>query len=381
MKILMNAYQMTGEITGTDRVAFNVLRHLQKLDAQNEYVVICREHSTYIPGIIAASNFKVRFAEDRTEPRAFRMVSRVYRLLKRILLERPDLYFSFHNLSAPLIKSCPTIVSNLDIIPVVFPDLYYDHPVQRYLHLMLIQRATRVGDRFISISEFSKDQLVRRFGVDPSKVLVVYLGIEEKFARIEEDRVLRKLKEKYGLPSRYILTMGSTEPRKNLVAAVKAYSRFPQKLRQEVGLVVIGRPWRGRAISPFLSTLPLTEAEAGGIVLLGYVEDDDLPGLYSAADVFLYPSLYEGFGLPPLEAMACGTPVVCSNTTSLPEVIGEAGILVDPNDPGAMAEQLVRLLTDRSAREALAAKGLAHAKRFSWEETTQRVLQVFRQFE
>ncbi|MFN3476508.1 MAG: glycosyltransferase family 4 protein [Candidatus Methylomirabilales bacterium] len=381
MKILMNAYQMTEEITGTDRFAFNVLRHLQTLDAQNEYIVVCRKHSAYIPGIITASNFTIRLAEDRAEPRAFRMASRIFRFLRRVLLERPDLSFSFHNLSAPLIKSCPTIVSNLDLIPVVFPDLYYDHPLQRYLHLMLIRRATRVGDRFISISAFSKDQLVRRFGVNPSKVLVVSLGIEEKFVRIEDDQVLRGVKEKYGLPNRYILTAGSTEPRKNVVAAIKAYSRLPRPLRREVGLVVIGRPWRGRGISSLLATLPLSEREAGDIVFPGSVEDDDLPAVYSAADVFLYPSLYEGFGLPPLEAMACGTPVVCSNTTALPEVVGDAGILVDPHDPRAISERLAWLFTDRPARDALVAKGLAHAKHFSWEETTLRILQVFRQFE
>ena len=381
MKILINAYQMTEEITGTDRCAFNVLRHLQNLDAHNEYIVVCRENSTYIPPVIRAPNVTVRYAGDWRKSRALRIASRGYSFLRRLLIERPDLHFSFHNLSAPFIKSCPTVVTNLDIIPLVFPDLYFEDRAHKYRSLMRIKRAVRVADRFISISEFSRDELVRRFGIDPARVTVVYLGIEEKFVRTDEDHLLKMLRKQYGLPRRYILTVGSTEPRKNVVAAVRAYSKLPRAFREEVGLVVIGRPWRGRTTSSLLASLSLAEGEASRLVFPGYVEDDDLPGLYSAAEVFLYHSLYEGFGLPPLEAMACGTPVICSNTTSLPEVIGDGGVLVDPEDPDAIATEVARLLTDAALRDELVRKGLARAKQFSWESTARAILQVFRQFE
>ncbi len=381
MKVLIDAYQMAEEITGTDRFAANVLRHLQELDRENAYTVLCRPHSTYIPRIVTAPNFMIRYARHHARPRLTRVASRVGNLLRKVLLERPDLHFSFHNLSAPLLKSCPVVVSNLDVVPLVFPDLYYEGRGHRYRSWLRVKHAIRVADRFVSISEFSKAELVRRFAIDPAKVTVVYLGVDERFARVEESHVLAMLKKRYALPDRYVLTIGSTEPRKNVGAAIEAYRRLPGELRAAVGLVVIGRPWRGRAPASLVPPRQENGGGAGAIIFPGYVGDDDLPGLYSSAEVFLYPSVYEGFGLPPLEAMACGTPAICSNRTALPEVIGDGGILVDPGDPDAMATELARLLTDRSARETWAAKGRARAGQFSWRETARGILQVFRQFE
>ncbi len=371
MKIEITAWQLAPEVTGTDRFAYNVLRELQAIDGENSYQINCRHGNTYIPAIVTAPNFRVVYHKRARRSDPLALPWHVARSIRR-RRARPDLFFSFHNFSLPLLKACPTVVSALDFVPLAFPEQYHPRLPRRVIYRELVRKAVRDGDHFVAISEFTKSDLVNRFDVDPERITVVRLAAEPVFRPVDSREAHLHVRERYALPDRFILTMGSTEPRKNVVSAVRAYERLPPPLKEEVALVVTGNPWHG------LSTASWGIEERARIHFAGYVDHEDMPTLYSSADVFVFPSLYEGFGMPPLEAMACGTPVVCSNATSLPEVAEGAALMVDPLDVEAMSAALERALQPEIADE-LRRRGLARAATFSWESTARCLLDIFRE--
>lgn len=232
----------------------------------------------------------------------------------------------------------------------------------RFLLPRLVRRVRRV----IADSEFTKSRLVATSGLNPDKVVVVPVGVDPRFRPEEADR-LNEVVAALGLPSpRYVLSLGSLEPRKNLGHLLKAWEMAHKRMPDDVWLVVAGAKGKPMIFKDVeLNDLPRR------VILTGFVADELLPRLYAGALAFVYPSLYEGFGLPPLEAMACGTPVLTSNVASLPEVVGEAGIMVDPYDTEAIAEGLTRLVEDSALRDEMRRRGLERARLFSWERTAE----------
>jgi glycosyltransferase involved in cell wall biosynthesis len=237
----------------------------------------------------------------------------------------------------------------------------------RFLLPRLAQRSRRV----ITVSEFTKQRILVHTKVSPDKVKVIHSGVDSRFcpkaiARLEEAAARLRL------PSRHlILAVGSLEPRKNLVRLFQAWSRIQDRIPEDVWLVVAGASGNSRIFSGGqLDALPPR------VLLAGHVEEHLLPSLCAGAIAMVYPSLYEGFGLPPLEAMASGTPVLAGNRSSLPEIVGDAGLLVDPFDVEAIAEGICRLIEDSSLREDLRRKGLLRAKQFSWDVTARRTWDV-----
>ncbi len=234
---------------------------------------------------------------------------------------------------------------------------------------MLPQLARRVR-RVVTVSEFSRQRILTHCQVPDERVVAIPNGVDSRFHRVaisQQDQA----REKFSLSGRYILCVGSLEPRKNLGRLLTAWSSVPH-LHSEWNLVLVGgndHVYRGVGL----------DAPLSGVKMLGRVDDEWLPAIYSAAEMFVYPSLYEGFGLTVLEAMACGTPVICSSTTSLPEVAGEAAMLVDPENSVALASAIDKLATDDSLRELLRQRGLARSQQFSWDvaaEKTWNVLQA-----
>jgi len=278
----------------------------------------------------------------------------------------------FHYMG-PLLSPCPTVTVVHDVVWRALPQTF---PRRARLWLDAFLPGTmRRAAAVVTVSKFSRGEIARHFGVPPAKIHVVHDAVDASFHPVTDSAALAAVREKYQLPQRFILSIGLLQPRKNVVGLVDAYAGLPAARRQEIGLAIAGRPgWRYDAI--------LRRAEAGaapGIVrVTGYVDDEDLPALYSAATCLAYPSLYEGFGLPPLEAMACGTPVLCSNVTSLPEVVGDAALTVDPYDVDALRDGLERLLTDEALRKRLWAAGIERAKRFTWEASARSLLAVLR---
>lgn len=261
---------------------------------------------------------------------------------------------------------------------VTVPDLAFERYPEETMPGMLdhlrrvVPRSALHADRVIAISAATRDDLHELYGVPVEKVVVTPLGVEERFNTHHTDGEETVLRERYGLPTGpFVLTVGTLQPRKNHGRLVEALARIDSP----AGLVIAGGSgWAYDEVREAVEGLGLSQR----VTFTGYVADDDLPALYRAATVFAYPALYEGFGLPVLEAMACGAPVVTSRKSSLPEVTGpEAALLVDPLDVDAIAAALERLLTDDALREDLRAKGIARARQFTWQATAAATWAVY----
>ncbi len=232
----------------------------------------------------------------------------------------------------------------------------------------VVPRSVRRADHILVDSDATRRDLIDLYGTPSEKVSVVYSGVDARFGPVEQAGAIRAVRAKYGIgDGPFILSVGTVQPRKNYARLAEAFYRLDQP---DLSLVIAGgKGWLEDDLYTRIDALGL----GGRVRFIGFADDDDLPALYSAARVFAFPSLYEGFGLPPLEAMACGTPVVASNVSSVPEVVGEAGLLVDPLDVDALAGALARALDDETLRADLIEKGREQAGAFTWDQTASAV--------
>ncbi len=282
---------------------------------------------------------------------------------------RPDVYHS-PNYILPLAVGCPTVVTVHDLF-YLDSSLYRlrSHVYLTVLANMAIRRATRV----ICVSDYTRQALARRFPAAADKVRVVGEGVDARF-RPASSGAIADFRERLGLGFPYVLFLGTIEPRKNLAPLIRAFERAVASARLPHHLVIAGAAgWKDGPVWSAYESSGIRDR----IHLIGYLSEDDLPTAYSAADVFAYPSHAEGFGLPALEAMACGTAVLTSNTSALPEVVGESGLLVDPLDEEALARGLQRLLCDRAEREARSESGIARAATFNWSRVAEQTMAVY----
>ena len=270
----------------------------------------------------------------------------------------------------PRLRTPASVMTLYDLSFALFPETHLR--ILRWSSNVLVPRFLRACDRVIAISESTKRDAVRLYGIPEDKIVVTHLAAEDRFRPADPDRVA-EVRDRFGLPARFILYVGTIEPRKNLDVLLGALRRLKGQGR-EVPLVVAGR--LGWLYDGFLAKIRSLGLES--LVLLpGFVPDDDLPALYTAAEAFVYPSVYEGFGIPVLEAMGCGTPVLCSDASSLPEVAGDAGILLPSGDPAAWADAIGRLMEDTALRSELRERGFRQSSRFRWEETARRTWEVY----
>ncbi len=293
-------------------------------------------------------------------------LSQQWRVPAALLRSHDSLYHSPYYLM-PYFPGVPTLLTVYDVIPLRFPE--HSTARARLLFRLTTKLALHASEHVIAISEATKQDYVRFFGVPPERITAIPLAASDRFRPRPLEEV-ESLRRKYGLPDRFFLYLGSNKPHKNLVRLVEAWARVAS---DEVALVVAGA-WIPRYPEPKQA------AERLGVPVrwLGPVPEDDLPALYSAAEAFVFPSLYEGFGLPVLEAMACGVPVACSNTSSLPEVAGDAALYFDPESVDSISEALRRLLLDTELRVTLRGWGLERAREFSWDQTAEKTLEVYR---
>lgn len=299
-------------------------------------------------------------------------------LLRRLLWENTSMpsqarqqkvdVFYFTDYGMPLVRPAPIVVITVhDLSCVRYPETFGQARAayKRILTAASVKRATRI----VAPSQSTKRDLVELMGVADDKVAVVAEGVSSHFRPIRDPAVLRALSDKYRLPDRFILYVGTMEPRKNLAALISSMEILKKSYHIEIALVLAG---------PEGWLMDSHNLAATSVVVrpLGFVDEEDLPVLYSLADALAYPSFYEGFGLPALEAMACGTPVVASKTAALSEVVDEAGMLIDPRLPKDLAEALAAVLTRPLWRAELRAKGLERARQFNWERTASRLWEV-----
>jgi len=272
----------------------------------------------------------------------------------------------------PRLHRCMTLY---DLIPILYPQYFQgarDHLVQRML------RSIGPEDWVFAISHSTRDDLCNHGGVAPERVLVTHLAAAETFWPRTDPEGLAAMRSRLGIPEGdYVLAVGTLEPRKNLERAIRAFfALVEQQNITDLNLVLVGP--RGWDFSGLFETIAAAPRLAGRVMTTGFVDDDTLAWLYSGALLFVYPSLYEGFGLPPLEAMQCGAPVVTSNGSSLPEIVGGAAILVDPTDEDAIAAAMYALHDDAALRQAHRDAGLRQAERFSWQRTAEQTVAGYR---
>ena len=277
---------------------------------------------------------------------------------------RPDVTMFFNYYLPPLAAGKKVLV--------VYDTVIKDHPETmsfktRTMLKLTLKRSIKRADRIITISEFSKGQIIKHFGVAPEDILIIPCAADgRKFCPVpHRDGAREKVCPKYGISGRYYLYLGNLEPRKNISGLVEAYGKALQKC-SDLPLLAIagGRGWQYDEIFDRVKSLGLSEK----VIFTGYVDDDDVPLLINGAEAFCFPSFYEGFGMPPLEAMSCGVPVIVSKTSSLPEVVGDCGISVDPYNVQEIADALIRM-TDKKFCEEQRKAGIERAKTFSWEKS------------
>ncbi|OGO05762.1 MAG: hypothetical protein A2Y73_07290 [Chloroflexi bacterium RBG_13_56_8] len=272
----------------------------------------------------------------------------------------------------PIIASCPIVVTVHDLSFYHYPELF--RPLQRVYQQVFTRRTVSRAAGVIAVSHSTRDDLIRMLGVPEDKVTVIHNGVGDEMYPIENLEKVNAFRHQRQLPKEMILFLGTIEPRKNLVSLLEAYAILRKKRDFNHQLVIAGaRGWYYEKIYDTVERLGLRNE----VLFPGYVPSDELALWYNAASLFVYPSLYEGFGLPPLEAMACGTPVIVSNVSSLPEVVGEAGLTVDPRDPSALANAISHVLRDAQLRRKLREAGLVRTKEYSWRATALQTAQLY----
>ncbi len=348
--------------TGTESYALHLIRALLGVGGAHKFTLYFRDPPAPGRWDGRATNRVIPF------PRLWTHI----RLSWELLTARPRpevLFIPAHVL--PLIHPLPSVVTIHDLGYRYFPEA---HPRGQRLYLDGSTRfSAQAATRLIADSRATAQDLTRFYNIPANKITVVYPGRDETLTRVDPAPV----RAKYGLPENYLLHVGTLQPRKNLERLIEAVMQSGHAKQSAARLVLAGR-------AGWLSEPIVALARARGVRLLDYVPDDDLAGLYSGAAAFVFPSLYEGFGFPVLEAMACGAPVICSNTSSLPEVAGDpstrsgwsAALLIDPLDTRAMASAIERVLTDVDLRASLIARGFEQIQKFSWEKAARETLAV-----
>lgn len=352
---------------GPRTYVLNLIDYLLKIDRENEYVIFYNsgEHLGRFP---QAKEVVVPFANPAT--RLFRehlLMAYYYKKERLDIIHNPKSAIS-------LLKPCKTVTTIFDLIPVTNPET--EKWMARAYWKVQIPIAARYADFVITSSEFAKKEIINRYGTRGDRIKVIPISYNSNCRPIEPGPETEAVKKRYSIPDKYILYVGTIQPRKNISTLIKAYSSLAKSGRITHKLVITGR--KGWLYDPLFELIK-NEGMEEKAIFTGFVPDEELPYIYNRADIFVYLSLFEGFGIPPLEAMACGVPVICSNTTSLPEVAGDAGILVAPTDQKAVEEAILKIIQSPSLREEMREKGLIQAGRFSWERTARETLDVYRE--
>jgi glycosyltransferase involved in cell wall biosynthesis len=368
LRIAIDAHSVGTGLGGNESYATNLIEALAEIDQENRYTLYVTKRAAVERFGNRWPNFSVRSTLPHTP------FIRIPLILSAELRRNPVdvLHVQF---TAPPFSPCPVVVS--------IHDLSFEHLPQTFKWRsrkqlrITVRRSAREASQVIALSEYARNDIIATYQVSPDKISAIPLAAAAHFRPIGDEEELQRVRQTYGIEGDYILAVGAIQPRKNLARLVAAYDRLRRaKPAVKLPKLVLA----GKCAWLYDETLrAIKELELGdAVIVTGYVPESDLPALYSGALCFVYPSYFEGFGLPPLEAMQCGTPVIVGDQTSLPEVVGTAGILVDPFDVDALAAALEKVVSDSNLRAQLSVQGLARAKLFNWQQTARQTLAVYR---
>jgi glycosyltransferase involved in cell wall biosynthesis len=369
MRICINASPAVHHVAGLGRYTQELMAALLAVDPDNDYVAFYNRpaEARVDPPLDSVSHLTTNLP---TKPwRMSALLAHFVRISQDWLFPQIDLFHATDHL-LPRLSGVKSVFTLHDLVFRFYPETH--KLLNRWFLTLMMPRFLQAADAVIAVSEWTKKDAMELYRLDEDKITVIYEGVNPLFRPASQERI-SALRQKYGILNKFILSVGTIEPRKNLTSLVEAYRSLKDQDR-ELQLVIVGKKgWLYEGFFRKLRELGLEE----DVIFPGFVSDEDLPTLYSAADLFVLPSLYEGFGLPVLEAMACGTPVITSNASSLPEVTGEAALLVDPHDTGALVRAARAVLDGEELRSELRAKGPKQAARFSWEKAARETLVVY----
>src|SRR5437588_3419245 len=374
MKIGINALFLQTPASGSGQYLIHLLKALTEIDKQNEYMLLgakplARESSDLpyqahpVPTFAGRSeNIEKLVWEQFTGPAAARRAG-------VDLLHVP--YFA-----PPLFQRTPTVVTIHDVIPLRLPLYRAGTKVEAYMRL--VARAAHKATLIITISQHAKQDIMNALHIPAERIRVIYEAAGDEYTPVTDASTLERVRTRYGLGEHYILYLGGLDQRKNVPQLVRAFAHLQQQLNDpSLQLLISGNP--DKLHGPLFPDPRPVAANLGmtGQILYRFIEEEDKPAIYSGASLFVFPSLYEGFGLTPLEAMSCGAPVICSNRTSLPEVVGDAAITIDPDDTQAMVEAMRSVLTNSELQADLRARSLKRATLFNWRKTATETVAVY----
>jgi glycosyltransferase involved in cell wall biosynthesis len=367
LRIAIDAHSVGTGLGGNESYATNLIEALAEIDQVNQYTLYVTQREAVTRFSYRWPNFSVRSTLPHTP------IIRIPLTLSAELRRNPVdvLHVQF---TSPPFSPCPVVVS--------IHDLSFEHLPQTFKWRsrnqlrLTVRRSAREAAQVIALSEYGRQDIIENYQLDPEKVTAIPLAAPAGFGPVTNEDELQRVRQTYGIGKDYILSVGAIQPRKNLSRLVTAYSHLRRgksegKLPK---LVLVGKcAWLYDETLQAIKELELSDS----VIVTGYVPESDLPALYSGAICFVYPSYFEGFGLPPLEAMRCGAPVIVGNRTSLPEVVGEAGLLVDPFDVDALAAAIENVINDPALRAQLRVKGLERSNLFDWLDTARQTLAIY----
>lgn len=350
--------------TGIGTYTYQLISSLNNLDKMDEYLLFMPQDS--VSDITFNKNFHIKNISEGNTNNFWDEVN-----IPNILMDKDvEIYHVPQNgVGLPKEKSCPFVITLHDVIPLKMPQTVGEN----YLRIFNEEMPNIMSycDGIITVSNFSKEDIAKSFNFPKEKIYVTYLAAEDIYRPMDKKECAALINKFYGIDGEYILYVGGFSPRKNIVGLIEAFSKFKSKYKKDVKLVIAGKQGKSYAIYKKRSQdLNIEDS----VLFPGFIPIEHLPVLYNASELLVYPSFYEGFGLPPIEAMACGTPVITSNVTSIPEVIEDCAVFINPHDVDELSKAIYNVFNDDKLRENLVIRGLIRSSELNWRKTAKDTL-------
>ncbi len=360
---------------GMDMVALELVKNLQQIDKKNEYIVFVKPDSDKC--LQDTDNFRIIELGGGPYP-----TWEQFALPKAARKEGCDILHCTSN-TAPVRSKIPVIVTLHDIIYLESISIFkkagtWYQKIGNMYRRFVVPRIIKRAKKIITVSGFEKNRIRKFFGWPETdhRLVAIYNGVSEHFKMVDDKNELELVKKKYNLPDKFFFHLGNTDPKKNTIGVLKAYSDFRKRYEEDIPLVMLD--FDRQELNRMLTEIG-NKKLIDHILLTGYVINTDLPAIYSQCEIFLYPSLRESFGIPMLEAMKCGVPVITSNTSSMPEVSGGAAMIINPCKPEEITDAMIKLLEDENIKSIIIKEGFEQAKKFSWKNMATDVLKLYKE--